>query len=347
MISLCGIPTIMPDGAPLYRDEASTQKIAREAVRWVYGHVGSPKDKNYVEQRKALAMRFRQKYRADQNGKSNVDAFFIGVFDTVASLGSYRTGFIVVAGLFAALFAAELRSLALFVSILAELRGAIRTSRRYRRCLVRRRSRSICCRGCRGIRSCKRCISRLGRCSFTISISTTPFGMRAMRCQSTRTVPTLRGCRGRAQRNSGPTRPDSYPDWLDQVWFAGNHSDIGGSYAENESRLSDIALDWMVRAAVNLPDGNGPSGMASRSMRNWLQLRPDPVGPQHDEREPGWLKKKLWPKGLRSIDHNAILHSSVYKRFAAEAVQHFYQMLPYRPENLASHDDVKQYYDTL
>ena len=76
-------------------------------MRWVYGHVGSPKDKNYVEQRKALALRFRQKYRADQNGKSNVDAFFIGVFDTVASLGSYRTGFIVVAGLLAALVAAS------------------------------------------------------------------------------------------------------------------------------------------------------------------------------------------------------------------------------------------------
>ena len=30
-----------------------------------------------------------------------------------------------------------------------------------------------------------------------------------------------------------------------QVWFAGNHSDIGGSYPENESRLSDITLDWM------------------------------------------------------------------------------------------------------
>ena len=30
------------------------------------------------------------------------------------------------------------------------------------------------------------------------------------------------------------------------VWFAGNHSDIGASYAEDESRLSDIALGWMI-----------------------------------------------------------------------------------------------------
>lgn len=32
---------------------------------------------------------------------------------------------------------------------------------------------------------------------------------------------------------------------FEQYWFAGNHSDIGGSYAENESRLSDLAIGWM------------------------------------------------------------------------------------------------------
>jgi hypothetical protein len=32
------------------------------------------------------------------------------------------------------------------------------------------------------------------------------------------------------------------PERLIQLWFAGNHSDIGGSYAEAESRLSDNAL---------------------------------------------------------------------------------------------------------
>jgi hypothetical protein len=41
-------------------------------------------------------------------------------------------------------------------------------------------------------------------------------------------------------RNAGPARPDSYLGWLDQIWFASVHSDIGGGYSENESRLSDI-----------------------------------------------------------------------------------------------------------
>src|SRR5450756_740209 len=33
---------------------------------------------------------------------------------------------------------------------------------------------------------------------------------------------------------------------LKQVWFAGVHSDVGGSYAEAESGLSKIALRWML-----------------------------------------------------------------------------------------------------
>lgn len=40
--------------------------------------------------------------------------------------------------------------------------------------------------------------------------------------------------------------------WFEQVWFAGVHSDIGGSYLETESRLSDIALAWMVNRATNV-----------------------------------------------------------------------------------------------
>lgn len=39
---------------------------------------------------------------------------------------------------------------------------------------------------------------------------------------------------------------------IKQLWFAGVHSDIGGSYAYNESGLSQIALEWMVGEARSL-----------------------------------------------------------------------------------------------
>src|SRR5262249_530825 len=66
------------------------------------------------------------------------------------------------------------------------------------------------------------------------------------------------------------------PDWLQQFWFAGNHSDIGGSYVENESRLSDTALQWMIEAAQKIPNG-------LKIDRSVLQLNPAPDGMQHDE----------------------------------------------------------------
>lgn len=33
---------------------------------------------------------------------------------------------------------------------------------------------------------------------------------------------------------------------IKEIWFAGVHSDVGGSYPESESQLSKIALQWMV-----------------------------------------------------------------------------------------------------
>ena len=90
VLSLCGVPTTMADGqTPLFRDLGSTRKIAKEAVKKVYQHVSSARISAFVEQRKALALQFRQKYHSDVNGAANVNPYFIGVFDTVAALGSY------------------------------------------------------------------------------------------------------------------------------------------------------------------------------------------------------------------------------------------------------------------
>ncbi len=60
---------------------------------------------------------------------------------------------------------------------------------------------------------------------------------------------------------SPPPRQAGLPDQFRQFWFAGNHSDIGGSYDETESRLSDIALQWMLEQAVGIPQGLRVDGM--------------------------------------------------------------------------------------
>ncbi|SDG02432.1 Uncharacterized alpha/beta hydrolase domain [Bradyrhizobium brasilense] len=51
-------------------------------------------------------------------------------------------------------------------------------------------------------------------------------------------------------------KPDAEgPPKLVQMWFAGNHSDIGDSYPETEPRLSDNALTWMIEEAASIPNG--------------------------------------------------------------------------------------------
>ena len=133
-------------------------------------------------------------------------------------------------------------------------------------------------------------------------------------------------------------------DWLKQVWFAGNHSDVGGSYPEDESRLSYIALDWMVEEfAQACPE--------VEIQRELLNTTLDPLGLQHSEREalferqPSWLRRMTgdclnWRGAAREINPGARLHASVHERLAAKAVPQMSEVKPYRPAALASHNSV-------
>jgi uncharacterized protein (DUF2235 family) len=345
VLSLCGVPTTMADGkTPLFRDAGSTRKIAKEAVKNVYQHVSSPRDAAYVEQRKAIALRFRKKYGCDENDAANVNPFFIGVFDTLAALGSYRpSGALVIAML--VIFAAVSAVLSLFALSFWHVFWSLVIL-------------SIVIAGIwYTVTHLQYAIGLDGYSFFQTLHFTAPkmkfYGLhldnRVWYARHAMSIDENRADFARvpwgSSHNTGPARRDSDPDWLQQIWFAGNHSDIGGSYSENESRLSDIALEWMVHAAVNLPDETTADGNGIKVDGRILQLHPDPCGPQHDAREPGCFGGRLkWPKGLREVQAVAVLHPSVYDRFAAEKVQHFYQEQPYRPENLSNHEKLEQYY---
>jgi len=346
VLSFCGVPITMQDGrTPLFRDEGTTRKIAKEAVRAVYQHVGSPKDTAYLEQRNALALQFRKKYSSDVNGAPNTNPFFVGVFDTVAALGSYLLS-IALAVVFAAIIAiiSYVQSFFLFSFwpvfwVLIALSGVVAII-------------------WYTITHLQYAVGLPGYSFWQTLHFTSPkmkfydlhldnavwYARHAMSIDENR-ADFARVPWG-SSKNKGPARPDSYPDWLDQIWFAGVHSDVGGSYAENESRLSDIALEWMVHAAVNLPSDNAADGSGIKVDQSFLRLTPDARGPQHDAREPGYFGGRFkWAEALRKVDHDAILHASVYERFAADRVRHFYEMKPYRPENLSEHDRVKQFWE--
>ena len=150
---------------------------------------------------------------------------------------------------------------------------------------------------------------------------------------------------------------------LEQVWFAGTHSDIGGSYEETESRLSDIALGWMIEQASGLPGGiiiDGQPKPGSVEGLTKLQLSPSPDGVGHSEvtatndtiveRTPRlllWLTKRWsWPVKIRDVKPEAVVHPSVDQRFALADVARYDGSGPYKPEALRQHLKFKHLYKT-
>jgi hypothetical protein len=154
-----------------------------------------------------------------------------------------------------------------------------------------------------------------------------------------------------------------------QLWFAGNHSDIGGSYAETESRLSDSALAWMIEEATVIPNGlkvgpvfaNGEQIPNTGDKGTPLNLYPAADGIQHCEVEAlkDSLDAKLWEwvrplaviaewrTEIREIRPDATLHPTVAERFALADVKRCAGFGPYRPEALRNHDDCKARYEAV
>lgn len=106
---------------------------------------------------------------------------------------------------------------------------------------------------------------------------------------------------------------------LKQVWFAGVHSDVGGSYApdENGQVLSDIPMLWMKKEAEKF-------NLQFQAHIDNVQL--NPTAKQHNE-----FKKpfSLLGKHEREIVPNTFIHSSVKQRFEA--------MSNYRPAKLVEY----------
>ncbi len=82
-----------------------------------------------------------------------------------------------------------------------------------------------------------------------------------------------------------------------EIWFAGVHSDVGGSYPESQSQLSKIALQWMVCEAE-------PTGLKIDAGRkaDILGGKPPYVAPdpltknQHESLKGPWWIAEFWPK---------------------------------------------------
>jgi hypothetical protein len=88
---------------------------------------------------------------------------------------------------------------------------------------------------------------------------------------------------------------------VQQVWFAGVHSDVGGWYEERD--LSNITLLWMLENAEN-------HGL--RLKEGWRNgIVGNPVGKIHESRTGLW---RIWPAVIRKIPEHAKIYSGVLTR---------------------------------
>jgi len=349
VLNLCGVPTTDGHGGPLPRAGRTLRAIATEAVVKVYGHGAGHARARFEPEREALARAFRAKYGAGQHpDRADVHPEFIGVFDAVAALGlngPERVG-VLVAGAVAVAAVASATGIAaewalgwpwerVAAAVLAGA-GALaalaygRATFRFSPRTIRTQSLPFHFALWRGKHFDGYLDRRIPRARHALAIDETRTKFHRVAWGD-----------GGASNDKDPTTGKAR---FEQLWFAGNHSDVGGSYPEEESRLSDIALQWMVDEALTHrnPILLDPSK---------LHLFPSPKGIQHCERfafaqAHQWLAalKIGWSGSPRPIRPDATLHQSVIERFQLPVVQQCDRHAAYRPDALRHHDAVKHFY---
>ena len=352
VLNLCGVPTQMPDGSPVPRHGTKLRKIASDAVKYVYNHGAGSKRSLYEDEREEKARRFRRKYGSNAEGEKaleqgNVQPTFVGVFDTVAALGNLKANVLV--------WGASIVLLVLFMGsiyggmhwVFTVFLGVVAAATLY--WLVKtlmgqfkyfspdperplRFSNpgdwlSIWKNGHWAVWNQKNYDKYLD--------SDVQYARHALAIDEHRAdFPRVQwGSLSEAAKTEGRKLP-----WMKQYWFAGCHSDIGGSYPEIESRLSDIALKWMIDELKQCV----PEVIV---IDEKLVTSPDARSLQHEEKfmfSVGPIQRE-WPKKLREVKVGT-LHETVLERLEADAVPQMEEVKPYRPEALADHPDTKHYY---
>lgn len=356
VLMLCGVPTRVPEGE-LPRFRLRIREIAERAVIRVYEHGAGHARSKFEAERDELARRFREEFGSDVNGEANAAPYFVGVFDTVASLGAKGPLRLALAALIALVVAAAGSVTAALVHWVFEIHwswsAGIATAAIGAWLLANylRTALKIMWPPLPGKRLPSLHLAQWSGRNFDRLLSkSVTYARHAISIDENRAeFPRLAWGWGK-----GVARPEEAEDELKsfvQMWFAGNHSDVGGSYPEPESRLSDIALAWMLGEAGSVPH-------ALEVDKTRLRLFPSPAGLQHDEvaamadnirsRTPAflrWITRGLsWKVAPRAPLPNAIMHPSVEERFGLASVPHPGGEGAYRPEALRTHERFREKY---
>ncbi|MCX6251016.1 MAG: DUF2235 domain-containing protein [Bacteroidetes bacterium] len=118
-------------------------------------------------------------------------------------------------------------------------------------------------------------------------------------------------------------QPDSKDQVLEQVWFSGVHSDVGGGYPENQTGLSDNALQWMLEKAENL-----------NLNFDKITMKPYSMASMHESYK-GFYK--LQPKHFRPIGQVDLEKGNTNEFIDPSVVERFKNDNTYRPKNLVDY----------
>ena len=120
------------------------------------------------------------------------------------------------------------------------------------------------------------------------------------------------------QRADFPVTPWERRPGVEQVWFVGAHADVGGGYAQAESRLSDIALAWMMQKLTTV----------DVRFATPLTIVPDLHSEPRDIHAP-WehVPFKFLARSHREPQAQDVFHPSVIQRWTSDGT--------YRPSALA------------
>ena len=367
VIANCGIPIKQPNGDAVRLDTASSRKLASYAVKHVYQftssrprHSANARQTFLLQTRDLIASRFRKEHHslAPNGNDANVYPYFVGVFDTVASLLDP----IKLLGVVALFIALDLAISALLIFVpylpitgryfsflssftynvtgifvltaLAALFGYVVTHLKFDFRVPGYTWKQT-------LRTIHWTELYLQFYDYTLNPNI-PYAKHAISIDENRKdfkrVGWYRG------ETDGPSRDENGNIFFEQVWFSGNHADIGGGYEENESRLSDATLSWMLVAATTTPH---PIKFDERVLIN----HPSPDGRLHNEVKTGFgLLTKLtgwtWTEQRRELPSNdATMHKSVYERFDLPAAFEYDAWTPYRPVTLRTHVDFAKFYE--
>lgn len=162
---------------------------------------------------------------------------------------------------------------------------------------------------------------------------------------------------------------ESKPDRIEQVWFPGVHSDVGGGYPE--ASLALVPLDWMISKieakTADAPDSSTTSTETEdcsdekdglyfiESRRQEFHYHSDWHGKQHDSRalfgayyrysprDIDWLWKQANSKGILSKPK---IHRSVFERIKGNVVPYTPTGIP-REYEVVEFDTYSDSYETM